>query len=431
MNILKKGNAKLKEIKSIVKLIKKSNPKDFADELKAIKERKAQKKSNQEQKIKAVADATGWSYDYAKKQMLSAKERTGAKFSDYIKYRLYEIPEEQQAEYFKKYLERNNRMADKKHKKNEKFIHIVMDATGWNYDKAKAEMDRSKRLCGAEYKDYASYEFWRLSKEKQATYFTKGNANALSAKYNTSIENKACFKNKDQFNRAFSKYLGRPWLCTKEMNFKQFQVKFSNQPKVIYKPLSASCGAGITVKDINEYNLVDIYKQLKKLPAGVVEGYIVQHPEMSKYSKNSVNTVRLVTVYDGNEVYPVYGAFRMGGGDAIVDNFHNGGVLAIIDVANGSLVTNAIDLNGRFYERHPATNEKFLGFTIPYWDKVIEMITEAGKVVEGVGYVGWDIAITETGPVLIEGNTAPAPNVLQLPYSKEDKGMKYVIERFL
>ena len=52
MNILKKGNAKLKEIKSIVKLIKKSNPKDFADELKAIKERKAQKKSNQEQKIK-------------------------------------------------------------------------------------------------------------------------------------------------------------------------------------------------------------------------------------------------------------------------------------------------------------------------------------------------------------------------------------------
>ena len=32
-----------------------------------------------------------------------------------------------------------------------------------------------------------------------------------------------------------------------------------------------------------------------------------------------------------------------------------------------------------------------------------------------VGYVGWDVAVTEDGPVLIEGNDDPGYTAYQLP----------------
>ena len=80
---------------------------------------------------------------------------------------------------------------------------------------------------------------------------------------------------------------------------------------------------------------------------------------------------------------------------------------------------------------HPITKEPIKGFKIPYWNDVIKLVKKAGLVVEGVGYVGWDIAITDNGPILIEGNVSPGSLVLQTPYAREHKGMKYVAEKYL
>ena len=35
---------------------------------------------------------------------------------------------------------------------------------------------------------------------------------------------------------------------------------------------------------------------------------------------------------------------------------------------------------------------------------VVKLISEVGKVNDKVRYIGWDIAISKNGPVLIEGN---------------------------
>ena len=48
------------------------------------------------------------------------------------------------------------------------------------------------------------------------------------------------------------------------------------------------------------------------------------------------------------------------------------------------------------------------------------------------GYLGWDIAITENGPVLIETNLTPGVILFSMPYiATEKRGMKHVMEKYL
>lgn len=386
-----------------------------------------------EEAVRTVMGKTGWSRETTIANIEAARKRTGCNYTQYSLNNLQDVPAEQQAQVHLDYLT-NTKVKGKKARrarKNEKLLLTVIVNTGWDYQQAKDAMAKAEKISGAEYKDYVAYRFWELDDEAQKTYFTKGDANALRKKYNTNKDNLQFFMNKSQFNKTFAAYLGRPWGHIPTITAEEFKTSFAGEKKIIYKPLSDSCGHGVTVFQLTEENMEEVYDQLSKLPEGVVEGFVVQHPEMAKYSRQSVNTVRLVSLFDGKKVNPLYAVFRMGGGDAVVDNFHAGGVLAMIDVSNGTIITEAIDLACNSYANHPVTGEKILGFQIPYWTEILALIDKAGRVVDGVGYVGWDVAVTEKGPILIEGNTAPAPTLLQSPYARARKGMKHVVAKYL
>lgn len=80
------------------------------------------------------------------------------------------------------------------------------------------------------------------------------------------------------------------------------------------------------------------------------------------------------------------------------------------------------------YESHPVTKTQIVGFKIPYWEEIIKMVTEAAWIVPQVRTVGWDIAVTKSGPLIIEGNDNWNKNVFQIPY---DEGRQYVLDRYL
>lgn len=53
---------------------------------------------------------------------------------------------------------------------------------------------------------------------------------------------------------------------------------------------------------------------------------------------------------------------------------------------------------------HPDTGVVFEGILVPYFNEAINLGINAHKCIKEVPAIGWDIAVTEHGAVLIEGN---------------------------
>ena len=165
--------------------------------------------------------------------------------------------------------------------------------------------------------------------------------------------------------------------------------------------------------------------------AQLLEDYIVQHHTMSVLHPGSVNGVRVVTLLKNEEVSIVFTCVKIGNG-GVVDNLAGGGVTAPVDSETGVVKSAACDKNYNKFDYHPSTNEKITGLQIPHWDKVIEMCKKAALVTPEIRYSGWDVAIREDGPVIIEGNYMPDYNFIQYPAHTPDKiGMKPLLNRIL
>jgi Sugar-transfer associated ATP-grasp len=66
-------------------------------------------------------------------------------------------------------------------------------------------------------------------------------------------------------------------------------------------------------------------------------------------------------------------------------------------------------------------------FRVPMWEAVCELAKKAASAFWPVGAVGWDIAVTREGPVLVEGNTVwdpVAPLYFPLPVTPHDGNMQ-------
>ncbi len=137
----------------------------------------------------------------------------------------------------------------------------------------------------------------------------------------------------------------------------------------------------------------------------VFEERVYQHRAMSLLHPSSVNTLRVITVRDGDRprvfTRPLV---RFGNGGSVVDNGAAGGILVFADPATGQLVGPALRKRGGALARHPDTNIAFDGHVIPFFARALELAEALHAQLPGLHSVGWDIAITEDGPVFIEGN---------------------------
>ncbi len=179
----------------------------------------------------------------------------------------------------------------------------------------------------------------------------------------------------------------------------------------IAKPVDGSGGFGVRV-----------VHSLTELPAFghfLLEERLVQHDYASRVYPAAVNTVRVMVgrLGDGDPV--ILGAAHRFGTDlsAPTDNFKAGGIVSLVALDTGHLSEAVIDAGGPdrvTLAHHPSTLARIAGTRVPYWQSVLALALAATRALPGLTYVGWDIAVSPSGPIIVEGNAGLAnPNLVQ------------------
>lgn len=273
--------------------------------------------------------------------------------------------------------------------------------------------------CGfrylAGYMDYVVFEFYKLKAFQRRTQVTRGINNELVKTLNDK-NSWYKFDRKDEFNRIFADCLGRDWLDLQTASQEELSAFLKAHPQMIVKPRDGACGKGVEKLNISDFESYTAFREhCLKNEQTVAEEIIVQHEKLNEMFDRCVNTVRMVTITRNGRVNMVFCSIRIGAGDTIVDNLNSGGMAALVDDRTGVITTDAADKNGVVYKDHPDTQTGICGFEIPYFKEGRELVERAALRVPEIGYVGWDIAFTPKGPLLIEGNHFPGHDIYQMP----------------
>jgi hypothetical protein len=173
---------------------------------------------------------------------------------------------------------------------------------------------------------------------------------------------------------------------------------------------------GANIYKLHLDQLISSSEMIDELYARVIKsGYLFQetirqHPDMAQLNPACLNTIRLDTFINASgEIQLISGYVKTNLRDHYIDNEPTGACEISVDLHTGKLAkygSLAIKYNGLIRPtRHPITQTTFEDFSIPFFNEAKELAIRAASVVPGLRLVGWDIAIAEAGPILIEGNS--------------------------
>ncbi len=276
------------------------------------------------------------------------------------------------------------------------------------------DMLRCALKYNAGYMDYKIAQMYRLNDKQRKTQITRGLSNTIVRRMN----DKAywyLFDDKATFNELFKEEVGRGWMkISADTDPASFVSFLQTYPDIIAKPLEGSSGVGI-VRYTAEHWLgreAAFLQELLDSHIGIIEERVIQHPRMMAMCPTSVNTIRIATLLGDKKQGIVYAFLRIGNGN-VMDNVDQGGMAARVDLATGKLLTVGADKQGNTYTEHPITHTPIIGFEVPFFEEAKAMCLKAAQKVPQMRFVAWDVAVTEKGPVFIEGNSFPSHAVPQ------------------
>lgn len=153
----------------------------------------------------------------------------------------------------------------------------------------------------------------------------------------------------------------------------------------------------------------------------ILQPLITNHPDIGALGNGALCTLRVMTLRPTRaaEAELLLAVLRIAAGNAPADNFDLGGMAAPVDIATGRC-GKAISKRGDYpvdrFEANPENGRRIEGLELPFWREAMALAVHAhGLVQYDLPVVGWDIAVTKDGPVLIEANDLPCGNVAQMP----------------
>lgn len=286
-------------------------------------------------------------------------------------------------------------------------------------------------LYGLDANDYFILGVSEKNREERENILSRIEKDKLCAKF---IEERGldCVQILDQLSNKFTFYqLNKDYfkreacLISSTKDKSSFYDFCSRHDRFIAKDNHGRAGVGAEVINIRLHNNLDVIFEhlMEDGHDWILEELVEQDSRMSIWNDTSVNTVRVPTFSTKEGIVIAYPFTRLGRKGSIVDNASAGGTYASIDAETGIIITDGYDKNGKKYTEHPDSGQKYMGFQIPEWESLIRTVKEIhSSMPKGHKYVGYDMALSNTGWVLIEGNWgnfSPQQSALKVGLKKE------------
>lgn len=278
--------------------------------------------------------------------------------------------------------------------------------------------------------DYFYFRFYNQSKSKRSTWAGTGYMYEYQRVMNP-IYARDILANKILFLRKLKPFVKRDFNSYEELSQNPSLLnKWMNNKtsKAVVKNSKGQVGAEVEVLTIKDFTPESLLSHMLINSFDLIEEFVVQHDQLMQLSPSGLNTVRVITQLKNGEVH-ILGARLRISINSYVDNLAAGNVAAPIDINSGKVIGAGVysDITKMPEEIHPITKQFIIGFEIPYWQQVIVVVKEAALLISENKSVGWDVAITNHGPILIEGNHNWCKLLWQLPVNE---GLKHKLEQF-
>ncbi len=175
----------------------------------------------------------------------------------------------------------------------------------------------------------------------------------------------------------------------------------------------------------------------------VIQERLRSHADLEQLSgTTALQTARLVTwvgMQGDIEIYLTL--LKIIAGNRLTDNYQHGrsgNLIANIDAEKGVLGPaiggDAGEFGFRTVDAHPSTNAIFSGFQLPFWQEARELVRRAAGFFCPLRTIGWDVALTPHGPVLVEANMwwNPFNDLVIGPQASDNRrgGMAILLKHF-
>jgi Sugar-transfer associated ATP-grasp len=176
---------------------------------------------------------------------------------------------------------------------------------------------------------------------------------------------------------------------------------------------SGDLGSNLTLSE-----LCETLRSLSLKRPLILQPRIANHPELQALS-GALSTVRVVTVrHHAGRIDVALACYRMPVGSLVVDNFTAGGLASRVELNDGRLGPAVFRSQPKLFVVHPDTGAAIAGRTLPHWPAVKQLALAAHREFGALPSIGWDIAITDDGPVIVEGNSVWDPELVQMSYQE-------------
>lgn len=279
--------------------------------------------------------------------------------------------------------------------------------------------------------DYFIFRFYEKSLIERSKWVGTGYKYEFDLKTNPLVT-RVILEDKIKFYEAYTPFIKHSYCTIDDLTLDKgnaHDVLNNKSGKIVIKDSMGQCGWDVEVVNSSDYTSGELVAYMKKKGFNLAEEFIQQHEEINRLSPSGLNTVRMISMINNDGGVDLLGARMRISVNSQVDNLASGNIACPIDLDTGRIIGYGVysDITKGPVKVHPVTGVDLMGFQIPMWEEIMEATRNIALHRPENRGVGWDVAVTESGPDFIEGNHNWCKILWQIPVNE---GLKHILEKY-